>query len=131
MAGTLLEGLQAWRGSKGEQRKVVTDWKDKSWPCPYRRALSLPVLLPTLLQAARTAEINRSHPDEVCQHRDTPGLLQENREKQQEANACWSFQHHRRGILPGHDLSLLKGARRKHCACKPAPVGHKELPSIP
>lgn len=37
VAGTLLEGLQAWRGSKGkgEQRKVVTGCKDKSWPCPY------------------------------------------------------------------------------------------------
>lgn len=41
VAGTLLEDLQAWRGSKskGEQRKVVTDWKDKSWPCPYRGGL--------------------------------------------------------------------------------------------
>jgi len=58
------------------------------WPqeTSAHRGLSLPVLLFTVLQAAFTAEINCGHHEEVCQHCDTPGLLQD-----PERNSNWGL----------------------------------------
>lgn len=58
--------------------------------------LSLPVLWPTLLQVAFSAEINFSHHDDVCQHSDTPGLLQ-NAER-----------NHKWGLSAGHPHTTTK-----------------------
>lgn len=58
--------------------------------------LSLPVLWPTLLQVAFSAEINFRHHDDVCQHSDTPGLLQ-NAER-----------NHKWGLSAGHPHTTTK-----------------------
>lgn len=62
------------------------------------RRLFLPVLLPTLLQAAFTAEINFGHHEEVCQHSNTPGLLQNPERK------------HKWGLSAGHPHTTMTGS---------------------
>lgn len=101
--------------------------RSPKWPheTSENKRLSLPVLLPTLPQAAFTAEINFGHHEEVCQHSDTPGLLQN-----PERNHKWGLSAGRphttvTGSFPARTSPFSRVPRRG--TCEPDPAGHQGL----
>lgn len=103
------------------------------WPQEISECTMLPLtvlplpVLPALLQVAFTAEVNCGHHDEVCQHCDTPGLLQEaERNMKWQLSACQPDTT-AAGFFLAKIFPLLSRAWKRHWSCEPAPAGHRDM----